>query len=150
MKATAPASLSRPNSVISRPASPLVMAAAGRTLTLAVSRARRSTKSTMAGSSITGLVSGMQTSVVTPPAAAAALAEARVSRCSAPGSPTKARISISPGVSTRPAQSTRFASAGAPGAAPAAMSAMRPSRTSTAPAVSRPVSGSRRLAFARR
>jgi len=37
---------------------------------MAVSRARRSTKSTMAGSSITGVVSGWQIIVVTPPAAA--------------------------------------------------------------------------------
>ena len=41
----------------------------------------------MAGSSITGLVSGIDTIVVTPPAAAASLALRRVSRCSAPGSP---------------------------------------------------------------
>ena len=45
-----------------------------------MSRARRSTKSTIAGSSIAGSVSGWQTMVVTPPAAAAWLAEARVSR----------------------------------------------------------------------
>ena len=74
-------------------------AAAGRMLTTAVSRARRSTKSTMAGSSIGGLVSGMHTSVVTPPAAAAALALFSVSRCSAPGSPMKARMSTRPGAS---------------------------------------------------
>src|SRR5829696_7905640 len=73
-------------------------------LTTAVSRARRKTKSTIAGSSMTGLVSGMQTSVVTPPAAAASLAVLSVSRCSAPGSPVKARMSTRPGASTRPAQ----------------------------------------------
>ena len=40
--------------------------------------------------------------VVTPPAAAAWLAEASVSRYSAPGSPMKARMSIRPGATTRP------------------------------------------------
>jgi DNA polymerase III subunit gamma/tau len=77
-------------------------AAAGSMRTAAVSRARRSTKSTTAGSSTGGWVSGMVTTVVTPPAAAARLAEAKVSRCSAPGSPTKARRSMRPGASTRP------------------------------------------------
>ena len=43
--------------------------------------------------------------VVTPPAAAAADAEARVSRCSLPGSPVNTRMSISPGMSRRPRQS---------------------------------------------
>src|SRR5215210_5471460 len=81
-------------------------------LTTAVSRARRRTKSTIAGSSMTGLVSGMQTSVVTPPAAAASLAVFKVSRCSAPGSPVKARISTRPGARTRPVQSTTVAPSG--------------------------------------
>ena len=72
-----------------------------------MSRARRSTKSTIAGSSITGLVSGWQTMVVTPPAAAAWLAVASVSRCSAPGSPTKARMSTRPGATTLAARSRR-------------------------------------------
>jgi len=49
-------------------------------LTIAVSRARRSTKSTVAELSITGEVSGWQMMVVMPPAAAASLAEANVSR----------------------------------------------------------------------
>ena len=53
--------------------------------TLASSRARRRMKSTTAGSSTGGLVSGRMTRLVTPPAAAAALALAIVSRCSAPG-----------------------------------------------------------------
>ena len=44
--------------------------------------------------------------VVTPPAAAAWLAEASVSRYSAPGSPMKARMSTRPGATTRPSQST--------------------------------------------
>ena len=98
VKAMAPAALSNPISAISSPRRPLVSAAIGCTCTIEVSRARRSTKSTIAGSSITGEVSGWHTIVVTPPAAAAWLAEAMVSRYSAPGSPTKARMSMSPGV----------------------------------------------------
>ena len=53
-------------------------------------RTGRKMKSTIAGSSITGSVSGRQIKVVMPPVAAARLAEANVSRCSAPGWPTKA------------------------------------------------------------
>ena len=64
---------------------------------MAVSRARRRTKSTVAELSITGEVSGWQMMVVMPPVAAAWLAEAKVSRWLAPGSPTKARMSIRPG-----------------------------------------------------
>ena len=105
VKAMAPAALSRPISAISSPRSPLVSAAIGCTCTIEVSRARRSTKSTMAGSSITGEVSGWHTMVVTPPAAAAWLAEAMVSRYSAPGSPTKARMSMRPGATSLPLQS---------------------------------------------
>src|SRR5213078_3973451 len=48
-------------------------AAIGCTCTIEVSRARRRTKSTIAGSSIAGVVSGCETMVVTPPAAAAGL-----------------------------------------------------------------------------
>ena len=44
---------------------------------MAVSRARRRTKSTVAGSSMAGEVSGWQMMVVTPPAAAAWLADAK-------------------------------------------------------------------------
>src|SRR3984957_15326583 len=69
-------------------------------------------KSTTAGSSTGGLVSGRGMSVVTPPAAAAALALAIVSRCSAPGSPTNARMSTRPGETTSPPQPTIVASAG--------------------------------------
>ena len=97
VKATAPAAFNRPISVISRPARPFVSAAIGWMLTIAVSRARRITKSTVAELSMTGEVSGWQMMVVMPPAAAAWLAEAKVSRWLAPGSPTKARMSISPG-----------------------------------------------------
>ena len=77
---------SRPNSVISRPARPLVIAAIGIDVDLGCRRARGAAmKSTSATSSITGSVSGIMTIVVTPPAAAAWLAEAKVSRCSRAG-----------------------------------------------------------------
>ena len=49
---------------------------------------------------MTGDVSGWQMIVVMPPAAAARLADANVSRWLAPGSPTNARISIRPGATT--------------------------------------------------
>ena len=98
VKAMAPASLSKPISVISSPSSPLVIAAIGCTLTCAVSRARRMMKSTSATSSMTGSVLGMPMKVVTPPAAAARLAVASVSRCSCPGSPENTIMSMSPGV----------------------------------------------------
>ncbi len=81
------------------------MAAMGCTWTSAVSRARLRMKSTSATSSITGSVLGMQTMVVTPPAAAARLAVASVSRCSWPGSPVNTIMSMRPGASTQPSQS---------------------------------------------
>ncbi len=111
-KAIAPASASSPISAISRPSRRLVSAAEGKTRTFASSRARRRMKSTTAGSSTGGLVSGRMTRLVTPPAAAAALALAIVSRCSAPGSPTKTRMSTRPGATTSPRQSTTRASCG--------------------------------------
>ena len=95
---------------------PLVSAAIGWMLTIAVSRARRSTKSTVAELSITGEVSGWQMMVVMPPVAAAWLAEAKVSRWLAPGSPTKARMSISPGATILPAQLTMSVPSGTPAA----------------------------------
>src|ERR1700723_2932636 len=75
VNATAPAAFSRPISVISSPRRPFVSAAIGWMLTIAVSRARRSTKSTVAELSITGEVSGWQMMVVMPPVAAAGLAD---------------------------------------------------------------------------
>ena len=95
---------------------PFVSAAIGWMLTIAVSRARRSTKSTVAELSITGEVSGWQMMVVMPPAAAAWLAEAKVSRWLAPGSPTKARMSISPGATILPAQLMMSVPSGTPAA----------------------------------
>src|SRR3954453_4139910 len=151
VKATAPAAFSRPNSVISRPFMPLVSAAIGWMLTMAVSRARRSTKSTVAELSITGEVPGWQTMVVMPPAAAARLAEANVSRWPAPGSPTKARMSIRPGATTLPAQLTISVPSGTPAAPmPRRASRITPSAISTSPGPSRSRDGSIRRALASR
>src|SRR5882724_7332803 len=85
-------------------------------LTIAVSRARRSTKSTVAELSITGSVSGWQMMVVMPPVAAAWLADAKVSRWPRPGSPTKARMSMRPGAMIMPAQLTMSVPSGTPAA----------------------------------
>ena len=52
-----------------------------------------------------GLVLGMTIMVVTPPAAAASEAVARVSRYSLPGSPVNTRMSMRPGIRARPLQS---------------------------------------------
>src|SRR5262245_36897233 len=151
VKAMAPAALRRPISAISSPRSPLVSAAIGCTCTIEVSRARRSTKSTSAGSSITGVVSGWHTMVVTPPAAAAWLAEAMVSRYSAPGSPTKARRSISPGATTLPLQSMTSVFSGTPAAPmPRLASRITPSAISRSPSMSRFRDGSRMRALASR
>src|SRR5437868_9150168 len=120
-------------------------------LTMAVSRARRSTKSTVAELSITGEGSGWQTMVVIPPAAAAWLADAKVSRWLAPGSPTKARISTSPGAMTMPAQLTMSVPSGTPAAPmPRRASRMTPSAISTSPGPSMSRDGSTRRALASR
>src|SRR3954453_1182492 len=149
VKAPAPAAFNRPISVISAPAMPLVSAAIGWMLTIAVSRARRRMKSTVAELSITGLVSGWQMMVVMPPAAAAWLAEAKVSRWLAPGSPTKARMSISPGATIMPAQLMMSVPSGTPAAPmPRLESRITPSaiRTSPGPSKSREGSTTRALA----
>src|ERR1700760_1605056 len=151
VKATAPAAFDRPISVISSPASPLVSAAIGWMLTIAVSRARRSTKSTVAELSMTGEVDGWQTMVVMPPVAAAWLAEANVSRWLAPGSPTKARMSIRPGATTLPAQLITSVPSGTPAAPiPRLRSRMTPSAISTSPGPSKSREGSTTRAFASR
>ncbi len=63
---------------------------------------------------MTGLVSGIMTREVTPPAAAASDAERIVSRYSKPGSPMKTRASTRPGVTASPRQSMIVAPSGAP------------------------------------
>ncbi len=151
VKATAPAAFSRPISVISSPCRPRVSAAAGCTLTIALSRAVFLTNSMSAMSSSTGSVSGIMMKEVTPPAAAARLADSIVSRCSAPGSPTKTRASTRPGAATRPLQSFTSAPSGAPwfcASAPAAR--IRPSLpTMIVPVSSRVREGSRMRTFFR-
>src|SRR6266550_3698871 len=120
-------------------------------LTIAVSRARRSTKSTVAELSITGEVSGWQMMVVMPPAAAAWLAEAKVSRWLAPGSPTKARMSISPGAMILPAQLMMSVPSGTPAAPmPRLESRITPSAIRTSPGPSKSREGSMRRALASR
>ena len=120
-------------------------------LTIAVSRARRSTKSTVAELSMTGEVSGWQMMVVMPPAAAAWLAEAKVSRWLAPGSPTKARMSIRPGATTLPAQLMMSVPSGTPAAPmPRLESRITPSAISTSPGPSKSRDGSMTRALASR
>src|SRR5712664_3349374 len=130
---------------------PFVKAAIGWMLTIAVSRARRKTKSTVAELSITGEVSGWQMMVVMPPVAAAWLADAKVSRWLAPGSPTKARMSISPGATILPAQLTISVPSGTPAAPmPRLDSRMVPSAIRTSPTPSKSREGSIRRALASR
>src|SRR3954464_8689574 len=151
VKATAPAAFNSPISVISSPRRPLVSAAIGWMLTIAVSRARRRTKSTVAELSMTGDVSGWQMMVVMPPAAAAWLAEAKVSRWLAPGSPTKARMSTRPGATTLPAQLMMSVPSGTPAAPmPRFESRITPSAISTSPGPSKSLLGSTMRALASR
>src|SRR3954467_3234878 len=120
-------------------------------LTIAVSRARRSTKSTVAELSMTGEVSGWQMMVVMPPAAAAWLADANVSRWLAPGSPTKARMSISPGATILPAQLMMSVPSGTPAAPmPRLLSRITPSAIRTSPGPSKSREGSTTRALANR
>src|SRR6266850_6063962 len=120
-------------------------------LTIAVSRARRIKKSTVGELSITGEVSGWQMMVVMPPVAAAWLADAKVSRWLAPGSPTKARMSIKPGATILPAQLTMSVPSGTPAAPmPRRDSRITPSAISTSPTMSRSREGSIRRALASR
>src|SRR5262245_41017148 len=147
LKAMAPARFNSPISVISAPLRPRVMAAITCTLTMALSRARRWMKSTSATWSMTGSVSGMTTMVVTPPAAAAWLAVLSVSRCSRPGSPVNTCMSMSPGQSTWPLQSTTLERSGALRRRCEPKSAMTPSITSSPPGSSLPTPGSTRRAL---
>src|SRR6476659_10393878 len=120
-------------------------------LTIAVSLARRRTKSAVAELSITGEVSGWQMMVVMPPDAAAWLAEAKVSRWLAPGSPTEARMSISPGAMILPAQLTLSVPSGTPAAPmPRLESRITPSAIRTSPGPSKSREGSTRRALASR
>ena len=132
VRATAPASSRNCCSVISAPLRPLVNAPMAWTRTGETSRARASANCTSAGSSSGGSVSGWATKVVIPPAAAASPAERKLSRCRAPGSPTKTRMSTMPGASGRPPQSITVPSPGE-GEAPRTTSSITPPETFSAP-----------------
>src|SRR5580700_7334463 len=89
--------------------------------------------------------------VVMPPAAAVWLAEANVSRWLAPGSPTKARMSISPGATIFPAQLMTSVPSGTPAAPmPRFRSRTKPSAIRTSPGPSKAREGSMIRAFASR
>src|ERR1700694_4370224 len=89
--------------------------------------------------------------VVMPPVAAAWLAEAKVSRWLAPRSPTKARMSISPGATILPAQLTMSVPSGTPAAPmPRLDSRITPSAIRTSPRPSKSRDGSIRRALASR
>src|SRR6202790_3713155 len=89
--------------------------------------------------------------VVMPPAAAAWLADAKVSRWLAPGSPTKARMSTSPGARILPAQLTMSVPSGTPAAPmPRLESRIMPSTINTSPGASKSREGSIRRALASR
>src|SRR5258708_5251062 len=115
-----------------------------------ISRAGRATKSTSATSSLGGSVLGRAAIVVTPPAAAAWLAETMFSMCSAPGSRSWTRMSTRPGARRRPAQSTAAVAGGASRPACGPSAAMNPSRTRISPGSSRPLAGSRIRALRKR
>src|SRR5262249_46550699 len=89
----------------------------------------------------------MTTMLVTPPAAAAWLACLSVWRCSRPGSPVNTCVSMSPGQSTWPLQSTTLERSGALRRRCAPKSAITPSLTSNPPGSSLPVAGSTRRAL---
>ncbi len=133
VKYKAPASSIRPISAMRWPSSARVADPATRTLTRPSAAPRRWMKSTMAGSSMAGSVSGWTTIVVTPPAAADRAADLRVSFGSAPGSPVFTRMSIRPGDRQRPWASTTSTPSGAAAPPPCTTSTMRPASTSTAP-----------------
>src|SRR6201989_793733 len=89
--------------------------------------------------------------VVMPPAAAARLAYAKVSRWLAPGSPTKARMSIRPGATILPVQLMMSVPSGTPAAPmPRRLSRMAPSAIRTSPMPSKSRDGSIRRALASR
>src|SRR5215469_3344482 len=94
-----------------------------------------------------GSVLGRQTTLVTPPAAAALAPLAMVSICSSPGSRSWTRMSTSPGARQWPAQRTTSASDGRPSPlTQGPTSTMRPSMARSPPFSSRPLAGSRRRA----
>src|SRR5690606_16516636 len=108
---TAPAARSAAMSVSSSPLRPLLIAAAGRSLAPATRAARATRSATMPGSSTTGSVFAIDTTVPYPPAAAAARPEARSALTSWPGSGRWPWRSRSAGVTSRPSASTSWSTA---------------------------------------
>ncbi len=145
---TTPALTSSPISVSSAPRRPLVMAADGSTLTMPSALALDLTSSMMATLSMAGMVLGMATSVVTPPAAAARVPLAMVSLPSWPGSRKCTCKSTRPGMSQRPFASNIVAGPEPVEGAPVAWSAAEPTAATlpssirTEVTVSTPAAGS--------
>ena len=141
---TAPARTSAWKSVISSPRLPKVAAGMASRFTTAP-RSGASIHFSSATESFTGVVFGIATTMVNPPAAAAAVPVAMVSLCVCPGSRRCTWISISPGATTQPAASicNSFGSVFARPASAAGLStaATRPSRSSTSRGPSIPLRG---------
>src|SRR6266404_2555256 len=138
--ATAPAARSAAKSVSSSPARPFVTAAIGSTCANPTSAARARIQRVTSTVSFTGSVFAIAATVVKPPAIAAATPDAIVSLCSPPGSRRCTCMSMSPGITQRPAASrTARAFGPAPGAA---TPITFPSSISTSPTTSRDRTGS--------
>ena len=139
-KPTHPASVNCDISVNVVPAKPRVKAPSGNRRQRESFRARNLSISTKPGSSSTGSVSGWQTKLVTPPAAAAANSLSNMPSCSWPGSRKRAARSTNPGATTRPtALITRLA---AKSLCALPMATMRPAAMLTSVSSSRPDAGS--------
>ena len=104
-KPTAPARGMRPISASSSPWRPLETAPTGKTRQRPVRSACLKMNSTIASSSIAGVVFGMHTTVVKPPATAASVPVAMVSASSCPGSRRWTWGSIRPGQTRQPSAS---------------------------------------------
>ena len=138
--ATTPAFLREPIGARALPSWPLVSVLVGRTRT-AASRAQISRRSWMVPTlSAAGSESGIVTTVVKPPAAAARVPVRTVSRAVRPGSPRRQFRSTKPGATTRPLPSSTRALACS---AAVSRSTNTPSRAKRSPlASSRPDAGS--------
>ena len=108
LRAMAPASFKAARSASSFPCKSLVTQAAVYTAASAV-WARSSSARTVSGESMAGLVLGMASRLVTPPAAAARQPEYTSSLWVRPGSRRWTCISTRPGAATRPVPSTTWA-----------------------------------------
>ncbi len=141
VSATTPALASEPMGASSSPARPLVIAPVGKTLTHDSRAAFSWIHETTLGLSTGGLVFGMQTTDVKPPAAAARVPLAMVSFADWPGSRRCTWMSMRPGATTRPAASMVSSTLKSRSRLRIG-SAMRPSMMSKSPGLSRPFAGS--------